>query len=64
MNMFLVLNVLGLSPSPASASASPLQVILFDRFSDGPFIELIKKTFSPDRDVLRHHHFNNKRVSS
>jgi hypothetical protein len=47
MNMFLVLNVLNLSPGD-------LQVMLFDLHPDGPYMELIKRAYSPNHDVIRY----------
>lgn len=53
MNMFLVYEILGLQPSE-------VQVMLFDRFADGPYLELIRRAFSPDHPVLRHTHYRGK----
>eukprot|EP01041_Mallomonas_annulata_P009908 gene9908-20605_t len=55
MNMFVVLSVLKQSPKD-------LQVLLFDKHSDGPYIELIKKAFSPNHPVIRPASYNNKIV--
>lgn len=38
------------------------QVVLFDRHMDGPYIELIKKAFSPNHPVLRHHDYKQQMV--
>lgn len=46
MNMYLVMNILGLT-------AEEMQVILFDSHADGPYIDLIRKAFSPNHPVLR-----------
>jgi hypothetical protein len=56
MNMFLVSTVLGLS-------FKDTQVMLFDKHIDGPFLELIRKAFSPNHEVIRHEHFKGKKVS-
>lgn len=55
MNMFLVLSMLNIP-------VNDLQVVLFDKHSDGPFIDLIKAAFSPKHSILRANHFNNKIV--
>ena len=34
--------------------------MLFDRFSNGPYLELIQKAFSPQHPVLRHTHYKGK----
>jgi hypothetical protein len=53
MNMYLAANVLGLD-------FKDVQVMLFDKFSNGPFDELIEKAFSPNHPVLRHTHYQGK----
>lgn len=55
MNMFLVYEILGLQPSE-------VQVMLFDRFNDGPYQELIQRAFSPSHPVLRHTHYQTGKV--
>lgn len=50
MNMFLVYSTLGLS-------FKDTQVMLFDKYPDGPYHELIQKAFSPSHPVLRHTHY-------
>jgi len=53
MNMYLVMNILGISPSEQ-------QVILFDRNTDGPYMELINKAYSHKHPVIRHTHYSGK----
>lgn len=69
MNMLLVMRVLDLS-------AEEMQVMLFDkyenvlqqyqfkrhRYPDGPYIDLIKRAYSPKYDVIRHAHYSGKKV--
>lgn len=55
MNMFLVLMALDIN-------RDDLQVMLFDKHPDGPYIDLIKKAFSPNHDVIRHDSFNGQIV--
>lgn len=55
MNMFLVMNILGLS-------ASEMQVMLFDSHHDGPYIELLKKAFSPNQPIIRSSEYGSKTV--
>lgn len=55
MNMLLVMRVLNLS-------ADDMQVVLFDKYPDGPYIDLIKKAYSPKHDVIRHAHYGGKKV--
>lgn len=55
MNMFLVLTALRQSPKD-------LQVLLFDRHSDGPYTDLIQRAFSGGRAPLRKEAYNNGRV--
>ena len=50
MNMFLVLSILEQDPKD-------LQVMLFDRHPDGPYLDLIKTAFSPNHDVIRPSHY-------
>eukprot|EP01032_Pedospumella_encystans_P018298 gene18298-20835_t len=53
MNMLLVYRMLGLDEKE-------VQVMLFDRFSNGPYLELIQKAFSPQHPVLRHTYYKGK----
>ena len=55
-NMFLVHLILG------GDLISQQQVVLMDRFSNGPYFELIQKSFSPSHAVLRHSDFNKKTI--
>lgn len=55
MNMFLVNSVLG-------SDMSKQQVMLFDRQPDGPYIDLIKKAYSPNHNVARREDYNGERV--
>jgi hypothetical protein len=55
MNMFLVANVLDLP-------MDDLQVMLFDKFSDGPYLELIQKAYSRNHPVIRHQAYSGKKV--
>ena len=55
MNMYLVMNILGVSPSQQ-------QVLLLDNHPDGPYMELIKKAFSPNYPVLRASEYKNELV--
>ena len=43
-------------------SAQEMQVMLFDRHPNGPYMELIKKAFSPNHNIIRHEHFRGKIV--
>ena len=38
------------------------QVMLFDKFSNGPYFDLIKKAFSPNYDVIDHIYYGRKKV--
>lgn len=38
------------------------QLVLFDKYSKGPYFDLIQKAFSPSHPVLRHKDFNKKIV--
>ena len=53
MNMFLVKTIL-------DVDVNDMQVMLFDKFSDGPYHELIQKAFSPKHPVIRHTHYKGK----
>jgi hypothetical protein len=53
MNMLLVYKALELQPAD-------VQVMLWDKFSDGPYHELISKAYSPKHPVLRHTHYHGK----
>lgn len=55
MNMYLVMNILGLS-------ASEQQVILLDSHPDGPYMDLIKRAYSPNHAVLRPSDYGSKTV--
>lgn len=55
MNMLLVDKVL-------DVDTSTQQVVLFDKFSNGPYIELIQKAYSPNNPVKRHTHYAGKKV--
>jgi hypothetical protein len=55
MNMLLVSHIL-------DVNVSQQQVMLFDRFSDGPYIELIQKGYSPNHPVIRHTHYQRRKV--
>jgi len=55
MNMYLVLSALQLPPSD-------LQVVLFDKHPDGPYMDLIEKAFAGNRKPLRHQHYKGKTV--
>lgn len=55
MNMFLVLQALGVSPSN-------LQVMLFDRHSDGPYLELLEKAFAGGRKPIRKEKYAGRKV--
>ena len=61
MNMFLVQSVL---KSEDSNEAAAMQVMLFDKHPDGPYMELIEKAFSPGGPVIRHSHYRGKKVYS
>lgn len=54
MNMFFVLSILKLS-------TENLQVMLFDKHSDGPYFDLIQTAFSR-HPVIRHGHYNRKTI--
>ena len=41
---------------------TPQQVLLFDKHLDGPYLELIKKAFSPNHPVTRHQAYKGKKV--
>lgn len=53
MNMLLVYRSLGLEHDNT-------QVVLFDKFQDGPYHELIQAAFSAKHPVLRHSHYQGK----
>jgi hypothetical protein len=53
MNMLLTYKVLGLRPEE-------VQVVLWDKFADGPYRDLIQKAFSPQHPVQRHTHYRGK----
>jgi len=55
MNMYLVMQALGQAPSS-------MQVMLFDKHSDGPYTELIQKAFSAGRPPMRKEMYQNKVV--
>jgi len=55
MNMFLVQSALGLNPHD-------VQVVLFDKHTDGPYYDLIHRAYGPNHPILRHTDFNNKKV--
>jgi len=55
MNIFVVAHGLGIN-------IQDMQVMLFDKHPDGPYMELIKKAFSPNHDVIRHEYFKKKVV--
>ena len=58
MNIFLVLNVLGISPKE-----SKLQMMYFDMNQDGPYKDFVGKVFAPwDGLVHRPSKYNNKQV--
>ena len=54
-NMFTVYKALSLSYSET-------QVVLFDRFADGPYAELIQKAFSRERPLKRHGDYGGRTV--
>ncbi len=53
MNMFLLKNAL-------DVDIKNQQVLLFDKFSDGPYIELIIKAYAPVHGVKRHTQYSGK----
>ncbi|CAE7543467.1 Eogt [Symbiodinium microadriaticum] len=55
MNMFVVLSVLNIKPDD-------IQVMLFDKHTDGPYYDLIRRAYSPRHELLRHGHFQKKKV--
>mmetsp|Transcript_19965 Transcript_19965/g.28603 ORF Transcript_19965/g.28603 Transcript_19965/m.28603 type:complete len:582 (+) Transcript_19965:16-1761(+) len=55
MNMFLVKSVL-------QSKADNMQVMLFDKHPDGPYLELIQQAFANNKPVLRHQHYRNQKV--
>ena len=55
-NMFLVHLILG------GNLIQQQQIVLFDKYSNGPYFDLIQKAFSPSHPVLRHSHFKRKVV--
>lgn len=56
MNMLLVSMVLDLP-------VTQQQVMLFDRFPDGPYHELIQKAYSPNHPLVRPEKYKHKKVS-
>ena len=46
----------------SSTTSSSLQVVLFDRMPDGPYIDLLTRVYSPRHPVIRSTHYENKRV--
>ena len=58
MNIFLVLNILGLSPKE-----SKLQMMYFDMHPDGPYKDFVGKVYAPwDGVVNRPSKYKNKQV--
>ncbi len=55
MNMFLVM-------SATKTRSSSMQVVLMDKHTDGPYMELIKNAFSPNFPVMRHGSYSGKTV--
>lgn len=53
--MFLVLSVLNISPQE-------LQVMLFDKHPDGPYVDLIKNAFSRSNDLIRYSFYSGEKV--
>lgn len=53
--MFLVKSILNLP-------VEDMQVMLFDKHPDGPFMDLIQKAYSPHHPVIRHQHYKGKKV--
>ena len=47
----------------SNTTSSSLQVVLFDRMPDGPYIDLLNRVYSPHHPVIRAEHYENKRVS-
>ena len=52
-------NPIRMHPTPPLCTA----VMLFDRHADGPYLELIKKAFSPSHPVIRHHTYDGNKVT-
>jgi len=53
--MFLVKSVL-------QSKTDNMQVMLFDKHPDGPYLELIQKAFANSKPVLRHQHYKKQKV--
>ena len=51
------------SNTTSNTTSSSLQVVLFDRMPDGPYIDLLTRVYSPHHPVIRAEHYGNKRVS-
>jgi hypothetical protein len=55
MNIYLVLSILELT-------TVDLQLLLMDRYPDGPYIELMRKAFSPNHLVSRISDYKGEKV--
>ena len=55
MNMYFVMSLLDIDPGEQ-------QVLLMDKFTDGPYYELIKRAFSLNHPVIRHTHYGGQIV--
>lgn len=55
--MFLVKSVL-------QSRADNMQVMLFDKHPDGPYTELIQTAFSTGGQLIRHQHYQRKKVGN
>ena len=59
-------NTMPNQPHPTAPHPTPplcTAVMLFDRHADGPYLELIKKAFSPSHPVIRHNTYEGKKVT-
>lgn len=55
MNIYFVMSLLNINPNNQ-------QIMLWDKFSTGPYEELIKNAFSSNFPILRHTHYKNKKI--
>ena len=39
-------------------------VMLLDKHTDGPYLELIQKAYAPNHPVIRHQHYQGKKVEN
>lgn len=57
MNMHLIQRILNLD-------WKTVQVMLFDKHPNGPFMDLINKAYCPKFGTIRHNHYSHKKVNN